>query len=367
MASTATPGPGTLGCGIIGCGIIAQSYARDLARYPEVELRAVTDIDPARADELAAKHGARAYRQLDELLADDSIDIAINLTPHHAHAEVVARCLAAGKHVHSEKPLALTYPAARDLVALAEQSGRRLACAPTVFLGDAQQTAMKLVRDGRLGQVRLIYADANWGRIERWHAAPQPFYEVGPMFDVGVYPLTMVTAMFGPARRVTAHGRVLQPHRVTTAGEPFVVTTPDFVTALVELDHCVLRLTTTFYAGQNGQQKGMEFHGDQGSLHLENWSRFGAAVRLAPGGEPYADVPLLRADPGGPPPAGPDFARGLADLARAIATGTPHRATGEHAAHVVEILAAIKESAEKEAPVPIGSTFTPPAPLEWAR
>lgn len=367
MAVTASSRTGPLGAGIIGCGIIAQSYARDLARYPEIELRAVTDVDVDRAEALAARYGARVHPDLDALLADESVDIAVNLTPHHAHTEVVRRCLAAGKHVHSEKPLALTHREAQELVSLARDRGLRLGCSPTVFLGDAQQTAMKLVRDGRLGPVRVVYAEANWGRIERWHSAPQPFYEVGPMVDVGVYPLTMVTAMFGPVRRVNAYGRVAMPHRFTTGGVSFPVTTPDFVTAIVELDTCVMRLTTNFYVGQHSTQKGMEFHGDQGSLHLENWSRFGASVRLSTDGDPYTDVPLLRPAPDAGPPAGPDFGRGVADLARGILTGAPHRATGEHAAHVVEVLTAVQSSMEKESPVTVTSSVTPPAPMEWAR
>src|SRR5690606_761425 len=113
---------------------------------------------------------------------------------HTAHARVTEQCLLAGKHVYSEKPLALDYAAARRLVALAERRGLRLGCAPATFLGEAHQTAWKLVRRGRIGPIRVIYAEANHGRIEWYHPAPEPFFAIGPMWDVGVYPITAITA-----------------------------------------------------------------------------------------------------------------------------------------------------------------------------
>ena len=139
------------------------------------------------------------------MLADDAVDVVVNLTVPSAHAEVTRRCLDAGKHVHAEKPLALGGPEARALAEYAAEQGVRLSCAPATLLGDAQQTAWKLVRDGSLGRVRAAYAEANWGRIERWHPGPESLYEVGPLVDVAVYPITILTAMFGagaPRHRV---------------------------------------------------------------------------------------------------------------------------------------------------------------------
>ena len=100
--------------------------------------------------------------------------------------------------MYSEKPLALRASEAHELVALAAARGLRLGCSPSTFLGEAQQTAAALIRSGRLGTVRAIYAEVNWGRIETWHPAPAPFFDVGALVDVGVYPLTLVTTMLGP-------------------------------------------------------------------------------------------------------------------------------------------------------------------------
>ena len=180
------------------------------------------------------------------------------------------------------------------------------------------------------------------------------------MADVGVYPLTILTAMFGPARRVTAHGQIVYPDRLTVSGEPFTVGAPDFGVALIELaDGTLVRLTTSFYVGQQSKQKGIEFHGDTGSLFMSSWQDFDAAVELAPFGGAYETVPVPGAFHGvdcgwhpSPPPTSPfrcrrlprrRLGRALGELAAAIAEERPHRA-GAHAAHVVEILDAVETS-----------------------
>ncbi|GAA0373676.1 hypothetical protein GCM10009530_25110 [Microbispora corallina] len=351
------------GVAIVGCGNIAARYAADLARYPEMRLAGAHDVLPERAEALAAPHGGRVYGSLEEVVADDAVDIVVNLTVHRAHYDVIRRCLEAGKHVHSEKPLALTREEAADLVEIAESRGLRLGCAPATFLGEAQQTALKLLREGRVGPVRLVYAEVNWGRIEAWHPEPDGFYAVGPLFDVGVYPLTIVTAALGPARRVTAFASVVHPRRRRLDGAEFTITTPNYVVANVEFDGGVLlRLTCCFYVGNDStRQKGLEFHGDDGSLLLESWHDFDPPLEVrAPGRDPEA-IPLLRE-----PYRGVEWGRAVRDLAAAIREGRPHRATGRQAAHVVEILCAAKESYESGKPVDLTSDFTPPAPMDWA-
>ncbi len=351
-----------LGVGIAGCGNIAPRYAENLVTYPEIELVGFTDIDTARAEALAAQHGGTVYPSLDSMLADDHIQLVVNLTTHHAHKEVVTKSLNAGKHVHSEKPLALSYEDAKGMVELAKAKGLRLGCSPFTLMGEAQQTAWKVIREGRLGMVRLAYAEVNWGRIESWHPSPEPFYAVGALFDVGVYPLTILTAMFGAARRVTSYGRVLYPDRVTDHGLPFHIETPDFMVSMVELENGTLvRLTTNFYVDYFSKQVGLELHGDMASLYLTSWHNFDEPVEFAEFGKPYQRVPFLH-----PPHKGVEWGRAVRDLAQAIAEGRPHRATGEHAAHVVEILCAASESAQSGQPVEVHSSFTPPEPMEWA-
>jgi predicted dehydrogenase len=348
---------------VVGCGNIADRYAAAIGATSELTLVGATDLDRQRAEKLVAANGGIAYPTLAELLADDGVETVVNLTIASAHVAVTRLALEAGKHVHSEKPLALAYDEARSLVELADRRGVRLSAAPSTLLGEAQQAAWKLVRDGAIGRVRVVYAEANWGRLEGWHPDPRGLYEVGPLVDVGVYPLTIVTAMFGPVRRVQAYATTLEPERTHKDGWSFRIDAPDLVVATLELaDGVVVRLTATFYVPAT-KQRGLELHGDTGSLYLPTWAEFDSRIELQQRGGEYEVVEPLR-----PPYPGIDWSRALTDLAGALAEARPHRSTGEHAAHVVEVLEAARTSVEAGgAGVDVHSDFRRPAPLEWAR
>ena len=353
-----------LGIGIVGTGNIAGGYARNIPTHPQIRLVAATDIDPARAAAFGEAHGCRIHASLDDLLADPAVDIVVNLTVHHAHVEVTRRALEAGRHVYSEKPMALASTEARDLIATAERHGVRLGCAPATFLGEAQQTAAAWIRDDRLGTIRAVYADVSHGRIETWHPSPEGFYDVGVLVDVAVYPLTLVTTMVGRATSVRAWGWDLLRDRVTIAGTPFRIGSPDLIVAAVELDGgAVLRLTASFYVGRPTKHRGgLEFHGDAASLALGNFQDFNAAVEVGPYDGDYAPVPYVRE-----PFDGIAWGRGVADLASAIAENRPHRASAEQAAHVVDILEAARASMAADGrPVDVESTFPRPALMPWA-
>jgi predicted dehydrogenase len=352
------------GIGIVGTGNIAGGYAKDILAHPEIRLVAATDLDPERAAAFGQAYGCRIHATLDDLLADDEVDIVVNLTVHHAHFDVTKRALEAGRHVYSEKPLALRSSEARELVELAATCGLRLGCSPSTFLGEAQQTAAATIRSGRLGTVRTVYAEVNWGRIETWHPAPEAFFDVGVLFDVGVYPLTLVTTMLGRARSVRAWGWELKPDRVTLDGTPFRIGSPDLIVAAIELEGgAVVRLTASFYVGRPAKQTGsLEFHGDEASLALGSFQDFDASVEVGAYGGSYEPVANVR-----PPFRGIAWARGVAELASAIAEGRPHRASAEQAAHVVDILESTAASmADGGRRIEIASSFVAPPLMPWA-
>ena len=347
---------------LVGAGNIADRYAGAIVAEPELELAGATDLEPTRAEALVAAHGGHAYADLDAVLADDAVDTVVNLTVPQAHYEVAAASLAAKKHVHNEKPLTLRYDDALRLLELAREHEVRLSSAPTTLLGEAQQTLWKHVREGAVGRVRAVYAEANWDRIERWHPDPRSLYAVGPLVDVGVYPLMIVTAMFGPVRVVQAFGTALEPDRTLLDGTPFKPGAPDFVVAVVEHESGVVsRLTASFYVGPS-KQRGLEVHGDDGSLYMPTWSEANSRLELQARGGEYAEIPPVRE-----PFPGMHWGRALVDLARAIEEDRPHRASGEHAAHVVEVLNAVEGAAHDGGAIAVRSGFTPPEPMEWAR
>lgn len=364
--ATPTPAHPPLKVAVVGCGNIAGSYGEALNARPEIEILGASDLDPERAKEWAAKHGGKAYQSLDAVLADPAVEVVINLTIQHAHVEVVTKALEAGKHVHSEKPLAPTFAEAEQLVALAKSKGLRLSCAPVTWLGEAQQTAWKLVRDGRIGTPRVVYATVDWARIETWHPNPVPFYAAGPVGDVGVYPISLLTAWFGPVRRVTADGAVLLPDRVTKEGKPFTVETTDFAVAILEFGNGVrARLSANFYVGDPADRRaGLEIHGDAGSIRTE-WFAATAPLELGAFGEAYQPVSLVR-EPAGTGEWYCDWSAGVFELWRALRTHTAHPTSGEQAAHVVEVIEAVETAIQTGQRVELTSTFALPPALEWA-
>lgn len=351
---------------VVGCGNIAGQYGEALRRCREITVLGAQDLDPGRAQDWVTKYGGKAYASLDEVLADPAVEAVVNLTIQHAHVEVVTRCLQAGKHVHSEKPLAPTYAEAKRLVDLAAAKNLRLSCAPVTWLGEAQQTAWKLIREGKIGPPRVAYATVDWGRIESWHPNPAPFYAAGPVFDVAVYPLALLTAWFGPVQKVTAGGGVLLPDRTTKEGKPFTITTEDWLGAVLEFAGGLqCRLTANFYVTNPTQhQATLDVHGDTGSINTE-WFAATAQVRHGVNGAGYRRVPPVRPCLG----TGPwfvDWAAGVVGLWHGLRSGQPHPTGGAHAAHVVEIMAAVHTSAREGRAVLLTSTFPAAVPQSWA-
>lgn len=352
---------------VVGCGNIAGQYGEALRRYPEIKIVGASDIDLGRAQDWVAKNGGKAYASLDEVLADPQVEAVVNLTIQQAHVEVVTRSLEAGKHVHSEKPLAPTYAEAKKLVDLAASRNLRLSCAPVTWLGESQQTTWKLLREGRIGTPRVAYATVDWGRLETWHPNPVPFYAAGPVFDVAVYPISLLTAWFGPVKKVTAGGALLLPDRWTKDGRPFRITTEDWTAAILEFA-CGLqtRLTANFYVLNASQwQATLDFHGDKGSINTE-WYTATAPVRLCANGGRYRRIPPVRESAG----TGRwyvDWAAGVVGLWRGLRCREPHPTGGAHAAHVVEIMEAVHTSLREGRAITLTSTFPAPLPLDWAR
>ncbi len=153
--------------GIVGCGYVADFYRATLKGYPELELAGITDRIAERATRFADFYQTKDYGSLEALLDDPEIELIVNLTNPRNHYEVSRACLEHGKHVYSEKPLATEWDQAVELVELANVKGLRIASAPCTVLGEAAQTAWKAVREGRIGTVRLVYAELDDGMIHR--------------------------------------------------------------------------------------------------------------------------------------------------------------------------------------------------------
>jgi predicted dehydrogenase len=310
---------------------------------------------------VAAEQGVEAL-PVDAILADPRIDAILNLTIPAAHVEINTRGLQAGKHVYGEKPLALFPAEAVDMLRLAEEKGLRVGSAPDTVLGTGVQTARAVLDAGTIGTP--VGAAAFWAAPghELWHQAPQFYYQAGagPIFDMGPYYLTALVTLLGPvARAAGAVGRSTRERVVATgpqAGSPIPVNIDTHVSALLEHASGVSSTLTMSFEVWGSRIPHIEVFGTAGTISMADPNRFSDHVEvLLSSVREWKTVETL---------AGyPDAARGygLADMARAIATDRPHRASGELAFHVLEIMDAVVRSGESGETIALSSTVERPA------
>ena len=213
------------GLAVIGCGFIADAYRACLPLHADgLFVAGAYDRDPARLAAYRETWGDRAYASLEEALSDPAAPIVLNLTDPHNHAGVSHAAIAAGRHVYSEKPLGMTAAEARGVRDAAHARGVLISGAPCIVLGEQAQTLLRTVREGRIGRVRLAYAEIDDGMIHlldraRWASRsgkPWPAkgeFEVGCTFEHAGYALSLLVAMFGPVRRVTAFSALVAPDK----------------------------------------------------------------------------------------------------------------------------------------------------------
>ena len=355
----------TVGIGLIGAGVISDTYLDNLTTFPDVRVLAIADLDTVRAAAQAATYGVPRSGDVAGLLADPQVEVVVNLTVPAVHVDVGLAALAAGKHVWAEKPLALDRPSARKLLDWARERGLRVASAPDTALGAAFQTVRRVVEAGRIGEPRTALALCQSPGPESWHPAPEFLFRPGggPLLDMGPYYLTDLVLLFGAVDRVTATGGRYRASRVigagSRAGTAFPVTVATTVTALIE------------FAGGGSAQLVLSFDSALPRTVLEVTGTLGTAVLPDPNrfdGSTRLHV-LGRPEPEDLPAQGHSAQRGtgVLELARAIRAGTPERASGELAYHVLDVMLAIEESIADRQTVSVASTVQiPPAlPAGW--
>jgi len=205
--------------GIVGCGTISHACVANARAFDSFQIRACADLLPGQAEALASEHGLDVVT-VEELLADHSIDIVLNLTPPSVHADVTRAALAAGKHVYTEKPLAILALEAGELVSDADRRGLRIGCAPDIFLGGAYQAARSLVDAGAIGAPVSVSAAMLAGDQVTSHPNPDIFFAdgAGPLLDMGPYYLTAIVALLGPVRRVAGFASIRTRERTIQFG-----------------------------------------------------------------------------------------------------------------------------------------------------
>ncbi|MCB9451520.1 MAG: Gfo/Idh/MocA family oxidoreductase [Anaerolineaceae bacterium] len=351
--------------GIIGCGNIFPQYIRGCRLFEILDVIACADADLSRAQARAEEFGGglRAC-SVDELLNDPEIEIVVNLTIPSAHAEISLAAIAVGKHVHSEKPLAVTREDGKRVIAAAKVKGVKVSCAPDTFLGGGLQTCRKLIDDGAIGVPVAATAFMAGHGPEDWHPNPSIFYQVGggPMFDMGPYYLTALVHLLGPVRRVTGSARISFPERTSTknpalAGKSVHVEVPTHLAGVLDFQSGAIGTLVTSFDVWHHQLPRIEIYGSNGTLSVPDPNTFGGPVLLRQADDnTWREIPLAYSA---------DVGRGIgtADLAYAVRSGRGHRASGEMAYHVLDMMHAIGEASERGLHMMLESSCAQPIPL----
>lgn len=360
--------------GIIGCGNISSSYVQYAQLFKDIDIVACADMDGQKARQLAdTSDGLRACATVDELLADDSVQIIINLTVPAAHAEVSLAAIERGKHVWTEKPLATTCEDGRKILDAAAAKGVRVGGAPDTFFGATLQAARKVIDEGQIGRPLAATAFMLCAGHHHWHPNPRFFYEPGggPMLDMGPYYVTALLNLLGPPRRVNAMASILLPRREVTAvqddgspypstGQSFDVTTPDHITGNIEFESgAIATLITSFSTWHPPYDSALPItiYGSEGTLRVGDPNRFDDEIKIRRTDEnDWRVVPFEHT-------TGYGRAVGAADMAKAIADNRPHRASAELVYTTLDVMLGFLDAAEADRSHPITAPFERPAPL----
>jgi len=343
--------------GVIGCGSVSNSYLPVLTKSPFVEVVSLCDIKPERAKRQAERFNiAHYYPHIDEMLKGEPFEFMITLTDMQEHEHLNRQALEAGLHVWSEKPIANSLAAGQELLRLAKEKGRRLWGAPITVQSPQFAFMAKQLAAGKLGRVAAAHAD--YGHEgPGWSAF---FYEKGggSMPDLGVYNLTSLTGLLGPAKNVAAMVSIVTPERTVTDKGRIKVGEED--NAMVLMDHgngVISHVQSGFnyfnphgHSGKEETRHTISIVGSGGFMGLVGYDWYPLGVELASKESPKLERHATDSE-------GYIWQQGAALAAECLVTGRELLVTPEQALHVLEIITAARESSATGKRIALKSTF----------
>ena len=363
-----------LGIGIIGCGNISTTYFSLSPLFKGLKVLACADLNRNAAELRAEEYGVVA-QSIDELLANDEVDLIVNLTVPAAHFSVSKRILEAGKHVYSEKPLVLSLAEGEELRQIAQAKGLSVGCAPDTFLGGAHQLARNYIDGGGVGRITSGTCHVMSLGMEMWHPNPDFFFLPGggPILDLGPYYIANLINLIGPVRRVAALTSMASETRTITSqprnGETIPVSTPTNIHALLEFVSGATITLSASWDVWSHRHANMELYGTEGSIYVPDPNFFGGLVEVS--GRNKEIVPL---EPWDHPfsvinqdsPQGPRAnyrTAGLADMVASVINDRDARCSLERTLHGVDVMVSILQSGAEGRFVDLTTTCTQPAAL----
>lgn len=358
------PGESPVTVGVVGCGKISGVYLANCNAFPNLRVRACADLNMERARESASQFRVPHVCSVEELLADEAIEVVLNLTLPAAHTEISFRALESGKHVYSEKPLAISRDDGRRILEMAVARDLRVGCAPDTFLGGGLQTCRRLIDEGAIGDPVAATAFYLSDGHETWHPDPDFFYRPGggPMLDMGPYSITALVTLLGPIRRVTGSTRITFPERTITSsprsGERIRVDVPTHVTGVMDFAIGPIATIITSFDVHSHELPPLEIYGAEGTIRGPNPGTFRGPVWIRRAGErEWTDVPVTG------PYTRDSRGLGLAEMAAAIRSDGPHRASGDLAYHVLDVMQAFEDASRQGRHIDMTSTCRRPEPF----
>ena len=355
---------------IIGCGAISDAYLSTMtSKFKILDVVGCCDRNPEKAQEKAQKYGIKVL-SMEEILADDSIEIFVNLTTPTAHYPVIKQLLEAGKHVYTEKVLSVELEHAAELVKIADQKNLYLGAAPDTFLGSAIQTARYVVDSGMIGNITSCYCAFTRDSDILNRAFPftaKPGGGIG--FDVGIYSITALLSILGPVKEVSGVVQTRKPQRpdysLENFGESFQVECENLMSGILQFEqgtvgNILFDSNSIFILPE---KPSLVLFGTLGIMYMADPNNFGGDVRVILKGnnEPFT---MQQSH------AFSDQCRGLgvAEMAWSMRMGRKNRASKEMAYHALEVLHGIVKSSETRSNQVMKSTFekTPPIPRGYS-
>ena len=345
--------------GIIGCGNISETYFECQNLFNNFNVVACADINIEAAKSSAEKYNVKAF-SVDDILANDDIDVIINLTIPAAHKEIIMKSLNAGKHCFSEKPLAMNFNEGLEISELASSKNLYVGCAPDTFLGAAGQKARSLIEDKKIGDVVLGTFNLMSHGMEHWHPNPDFFFKpgAGPVFDVGVYYITQLVNLIGPIKSISSLSGTATPERTITSeprnGEKIKVETPTTLMGTLEFHNNAKIQFFCSWDVWKHKHSTIELYGLEGSMIVPDPNFFSGDILISQKEEDWQVInndKMLLGIPNKTDNNGDKIANyrgiGLSDMINAISNKRQSRCSLDLAVHVLEAMEGIIKSSDE--------------------
>ena len=366
--------------GLIGCGHISETYFRAEKYFNNIKIVKCADINHANALKCAKTYKIKAL-SVKDILKDQEVEIILNLTIPKAHYQVAKKSLLNGKHVYSEKPMAINFKDGLDLVKIAKKKKLYIGNAPDTFLGGGIQKSKELVEKNILGKISLGNAIFAFPGVQSYHPNPEPWFakkEGGPVIDMGPYYLTALVNLLGPAKKVT--GSIMEGVKRRTIGigpkknKTFKVECPTTYLSTIQFENgTIIRLTLSFDVIAH-QRNHIELYGSKGSMIVPDPNMFGGSVYVCNKlGDPWKEYKTNKMHLGkinirsqssraNESPTNANYrGAGLAEMAYSIENKKINKCNGELSLHVLDIIQSTMKACKTNKPQVIKTTCKKPS------